>query len=741
MATEEQLSQALIRADAAGDTEGARILAAELSKVRAQSYVRPEIDAATENLDPRDVMARRRPAPATTIGGRLREEYYAGPVAGVVRGARDLIDKGAQALRRAVPDEIGSAIDVLGNKAADLGLPVAQSTGVQGVDENVRLGNNQYLYATGRREGELDLPRMIGNVAATTAILPARLLRGQTLFQRTAGGAALGGASGAMQPVFSGDFGEETTKGATVGAVAGAIGTPVAEGLVRLAVPVINTAVGTIRRVGSALRPQQYDNMLAQALEANGLKWADMPEAARSALREDVVRALQSGGQADAEAIRRLADLRAVGVTPTRGSVTLDPVQITAERNLAKIGANSTDPALQRLARVESENNAALIARLNQLQGGNPADEFSTGAKVIQALKDRDAQAAATVNRLYDQARSLAGGEIPLNGAQFVNNASRALDAEMKGAFLPGEIRGIVQGIGNGEIPFNISTAEQLRTTLATAQRGAQDGNVRRALSLVRDALENAQPMQSVTRGVGPAIPGAQAPTAQADEVLAAFNRARAAHRARMQLREESPALAAAIDDAEPDRFVRQFILGSGAKSTVADVAALRRSMAGSPEALDAVRGNIVNHLKSRALSGASDEIGTFSQSAYNKAVNEIGDRKLAAFFSPEEIAQLRQVGRVASYLQVQPKGSAVNNSNTASAALGALDRIVSRIPFGDAAIRTPMTNYLQQQQAQNALLQTIPVTGRDVIDESTRNALLGLSVPIGAAFGVAGAQ
>lgn len=741
MATEEQLSQALMRADAAGDAEGARILAAELSKVRAQSYVRPEIDAATENRDPRDVLARRRPAPATTLGGRLREEYYVGPAAGVVRGARDLIDKGAQALRRAVPDSVGSAIDAIGNKAADIGLPVARSTGVQGVDENVRLGNNQYLYETGRREGELDVPRMIGNVAATTAILPARLLRGQTLLKRTAGGTALGAAGGAMQPVFNGDFEDETVKGASLGAFAGALGTPVAEGLIRLAVPVVNSAASAIRRLGTALRPQQYDNMLAQALEANGLKWADMPEAARAALREDVVRALQSGGQADAEAIRRLADMRAVGVTPTRGAVTLDPVQVTAEKNLAKIGANSTDPALQRLSRVESENNAALISRMNSLQGGSAADEFSAGAKVIQALKDRDAQAGNTVARLYDQARTLGGGEIQLNGPQFVNNASAALDAEMRGAFLPAEVRGIVQKIGNGEIPFNISTAEQLRTMLATAQRGAQDGNVRRALSLVRDALEGAQPMQSMSRGVGPAIPGAQAPTAQADEVLAAFNRARAAHRARMQLREESPALAAAVDGAEPDKFVRQFILGSGSNSTVADVAALRRSLAGSPDALDAVRGNIVNHLKSRALNGASDEVGTFSQSAYNRAVNEIGDRKLSAFFSPEEIAQLRQVGRVASYLQVQPKGSAVNNSNTASAALGALDRIVSRIPFGDAAIRTPMTNYMQQQQAQNALLQTLPVTGREVIDEPTRNALLRLSVPLGGALGVAGAQ
>jgi hypothetical protein len=35
--------------------------------------------------------------------------------------------------------------------------------------------------------------------------------------------------------------------------------------------------------------------------------------------------------------------------------VTLDPVQITQEKNLAKLGANSTDPKLQELARAEHE--------------------------------------------------------------------------------------------------------------------------------------------------------------------------------------------------------------------------------------------------------------------------------------------------------------------------------------------------------------------------------------------------
>jgi hypothetical protein len=673
----------------------------------SQAREEPPVDAATENLDPRDVQARRRPAPATDFLGKLREVYNVGGMRGVVQGIRDPIDAGAQILVRGAR-AIGGADDAE----------------VRRVDRLAEQANAQYLYDTGRQAGDLDVARLGGNVAATTAVLPARFLRGATVGSRAAGGAAIGAAGGALQPVTEGDFAGEKTKQVLLGAVAGGVGTPVTEGVLRAAVPAINQAANLIRRAGTALRPPQYDNLLAQSLEAQGIKWAELGDEVRNALRQDVVSALKAGGQVDGEAIRRLADIRSVGATPTRGSVTLDPVQITAERNLAKAGANSTDPTLQRLSQVESENNRALIDRLNKLQGGSSADEFSTGALTIRALQGRDEQAANTVRDLYRRAEDMNAGSITLDGAGFVNVASRALDDSRRGAFLPAQVRSVMQEIADRQqrgIQMTLNDVEQLRTILAAEARKASrsgDGNAQAAIGVVRDALE-----------------GTPTDSLRGEAANAAFNRARAAHRARMKLREESPALDAALNGAEPDQFVRKFITGQGA--SVADVNALRRSLAGDPDALDAVRGQIINHLKSRATGGASDEVATISQKRLNDAINAIGDRKLSAFFSPEEIAQIRQVGRVASYLQVQPKGSAVNNSNTASAAFGVLDRILSRVPFGDAAIRTPLQNFSQQREARNALLQTLPVTVDDLINDAARNRLVRLVAPVGGALGV----
>jgi hypothetical protein len=72
---------------------------------------------------------------------------------------------------------------------------------------------------------------------------------------------------------------------------------------------------------------------------------------------------------------------------------------------------------------------------------------------------------------------------------------------------------------------------------------------------------------------------------------------------------------------------------------------------------------------------------------------------KLKLFFKPERLRKLKALGRVASYETVQPKGSAVNNSNTAAGFAGILDRIansslVGKIPFGDAAVRTAARNW-----------------------------------------------
>jgi hypothetical protein len=113
----------------------------------------------------------------------------------------------------------------------------------------------------------------------------------------------------------------------------------------------------------------------------------------------------------------------------------------------------------------------------------------------------------------------------------------------------------------------------------------------------------------------------------------------------------------------QPDQFVRKFVLSGD----VADAAAVAKSGDSA-----ATKSAILTHLKDRALGGRSDETGTFGAATYNKTLKDIGDKKLALFFSPEEINELKRLGRVAEYTTLQPKGSAVNNSNSGALMLGA---------------------------------------------------------------------
>ncbi|WP_212751091.1 hypothetical protein, partial [Escherichia coli] len=72
----------------------------------------------------------------------------------------------------------------------------------------------------------------------------------------------------------------------------------------------------------------------------------------------------------------RLLVFRRAGVTPTVGQLTQDPGQITREMNLAKSGANSTDPALQRLPSLQNQNTRTLIDRLDEAGAANAPDSM-----------------------------------------------------------------------------------------------------------------------------------------------------------------------------------------------------------------------------------------------------------------------------------------------------------------------------------------------------------------------------
>jgi hypothetical protein len=429
--------------------------------------------------------------------------------------------------------------------------------------------------------------------------------------------------------------------------------------------------------------PAEVDQIITLKLGQSGIDYSRMSDQVKKALNADVTNALRTGGDLGGDAMRRLLDFRMIeGTTPTKGMITLDPRQVTLEQNLAKTGMNSQDPNLQTLGNVQASNNRALIEALNAQGAGNVQTPYlrEAGKASTAKIVAEDVQKQASTSKLYDEAKALPGGELPLNRAELVKNIDAALAKENKNAFLPESVRGMINSIAKGEItiegvkypvPFDVKALDNLLTTVATAQRSTSDGNIIQALKLVRSAIDQTEikPVkaefgggQVVTESGASFLKGQDATP---KELLDALNKARASHRERMQWQESSNPVEKTVNGMQPDQFVRDFVISK--EATVADAAAVAKS--GDPAA---TKSAILTHLKDLALGGKPDELGTFGASTYNKALKNIGDDKLALFFSPEEIGELQRLGRVAQYMTLQPKGSAVNNSNSGALVLGA---------------------------------------------------------------------
>lgn len=520
------------------------------------------------------------------------------------------------------------------------------------------------------------LPGMIGSIGGALSTAPMAQL------SSAAGGGGLSGLS----REGGGDELQQAAAG-LIGGVAGGF----APGLLQ------GAASGVRRALTPKMTPQQLDAQINVIFERSGGDYSQIPERARQALRTELRSALQSGKEVNADAVRRLADFQALGVTPTRGMVTQDPVQITREMNLAKMGANSADDQLQGMARIQNQNNTRLIGNLNEA-GASRGDQFRAGESAIGGILGRDAQKAANVTTLYDQARDTAGRSAQLNGRAFADNVSKVLDQNLLGGALPPQVEQHINRISAGQVPFDVNYAEQLKTLMGNLQRNTNDGQTRMALGMVRRALDDTPLMQQATQAAPGGMPmlGGGGGTSLGQESIDAFNAARQAARERFAWQESGRPVAQAIGGAQPDDFFQKYVI----KGTVADARNLANNVP-----VGETRDAIVNHLKDKALGGAADEVGKFSQSAYNKALSQIGDKKLALFFQPEEIENLKRVGRVASYTQVQPVGSAVNNSNSGALLLGRGLDMLRNVPVVGPMVSPAVQNVratLQQRAAEN---------------------------------------
>ena len=579
-----------------------------------------------------------------------------------------------------------------------IGLPSPQNANERVVGDAARtVASAGGMIAGGARIAANAAPGVARNVAQLFAARPG---------MQAAGAAGAGLAGGSVREAGGGPM--EQFFASMLGGVAAGSGA--------------NVATRGVDMAKQALTPktvqlQQADQQIKLIFERQGVDWNAIPESIRQGMRQEAAQASANGQPLNADALRRLLAFRSTGTTPTVGMLTQNPGQITREQNLAKTGANSVDPSLQRLPAIQNENTAQLLRVLDGAGAGRAPSQFEAGTRAINSLDSVQARARGEINTLYSAARDTSGRSLPLEGGTFSARANQLLDEANVGSFLPPDIAKKMNAIAKGEYPLTVDVAEQLKTSIGNLQRGSADGNMRRALGIVRQALDEAplQNSQRVNPGNLPAAPGMIPPsTAAGQQSIDAFNAARSANRQWMQRVEANPALRAVTEGVEPDQFVSRFVVGKGA--TAADVRSMRNEL--DPAAAQSLKDYLVRHLRD-AATNSTDDITKFSNDAYRRALRDIGDEKLAVFFSPEELRQLRNVGDAAKYMQAQPSGSAVNNSNSGALVLGRgldmLESVGQRLPLGFKDMVTGTLQGAQQTQvlsARNALMTPRPPQG-----------------------------
>jgi hypothetical protein len=278
MADLAQLESALVKADAAGDAEGARILAAEIRKMRSS---RPSVGSSG----------------SWTEGPTDDQKLQASVPARMVQGVRDVIDAGAQGITKVLPEGVVSAVNrgtAAVNKMPLIG-PVTEALGMtpatpQQIDEGIRGNEQQYQQARKATGNDgIDFARLGGNLAVT-APAAAALPVAPTLLGKTGIGAASGAGFGLTQPVVENqdNFFSEKAKQAGVGALAGGVAAPIGAGVARVVQPNTRPQVKALMAEGITPTPGQILGGALQKFEDKATSIPIVGDAIASAQKKGI---------------------------------------------------------------------------------------------------------------------------------------------------------------------------------------------------------------------------------------------------------------------------------------------------------------------------------------------------------------------------------------------------------------------------------------------------------------------
>lgn len=623
---------------------------------------------------------------------------------GAVRGVRDIVDGGAQLATRTLeglPSALGVNNHPIGQKFEN--IMSGQRKKVESINQNA-----EDDYRNNWRQGEdpgIDAGRIAGNIAASIPLgyavpgMTASTTAGKTLY-----GAGAGLAGAVAQPVLNNNenFWDEKTKQAALGAATGAAG------------PHIANFVGKgVSKVKQAITPsvsrEQAVKSVTEALNKKGVNFHQLAKETQDELTAQSRKALNIGADLNIDEIAAKSDFDLLGMKPTKGQLSLDPTQVRFEKNTSGITGAGDD-----LAQRFNQQNDQLIEGVNNLRTGQGMDAYQAGASSIDALTSVDSARQKAVGELYETAYGEVGIDTPLNTERFMKLVSDKLDDMIASADeLPIGVNNKLKKIASGEIPFTIKKAEQVRKSI-NKRMGSASPSEKLTLKAINDSIQGEIDLVGEQAGK------------QAGQ---AFKNARSAAAKRFGQIDSSPAMREVVKDmATPDDFIKKNIINSKAGPLLA----LRNDIQPhNPEVWAEIKGQVVDHLKNKALSGKSDEFANFSASNFNKAMNTIGNAKLKVLFDPAEIKQLRTIGRVSERIANQPAGASVNNSNTAAQVANLLTT-GSKIPLLQLAA-DPLKSALIGARASRALNPNVAIPKN--APRLPTQSMSGLNLP----FSVAG--
>jgi hypothetical protein len=348
----------------------------------------------------------------------------------------------------------------------------------------------------------------------------------------------------------------------------------------------------------------------------------------------------------------------------TEGQATQSPKLISDEMN------GRATPEGQPIAERLNQQNTALVKNLDAIRdeaapsaGLNATPEHAQ--TLMDAYESRDAVANADIRAKYQQLVDANGGNFPVDGQALVGNVNAALKKQLKSGFLPSGLRSQLEEFSDGSRPMNFEDFETMRSDAASEMR--KGGSEAAAAGIVRQQLE-ALPLEKgwyTTTGETTGDVGAL--KAMADD-------ARAAAKARFNAIDADPAYKAVVNGtAKSNTFASKFVLGAAREH----LQAMQNTIGDQPQVSQALGGITLNQLRDKAGISSSGN-GNFTQSGFNKTLDSL--RPNLDLLTSQPVAdKLGTLGNVSRYAQFQPKGSWVNNSNTAVTAHGLLAKTAAK--------------------------------------------------------------